>query len=67
MASDFQRPKSWMAFGSTRAQRRAVALPGRRERAKSNLAGMPVVFSSLAAEWRKVVVMNLDLTECQPR
>ena len=43
MASDFQRPSSWMILVSMRATSRAVAPPGRRERAERRLEVRPVV------------------------
>ena len=42
IASDFQRPTSLIVSVSTRAHRRAVAPPGRRERAVSLEGSRPV-------------------------
>ena len=56
-----------MASGSTRTHSRAVAPLGQSERAERREAGMPLTFSSAEAEWRWAVVMNLGLTEYQPR
>ena len=44
MESDFQRPTSLMASLSTPAQSRAMAPPGRTERALMSSGGMPVCF-----------------------
>ena len=63
MASDFQRPRRAMASESMPAQRRAVAPPGRSDRAERSSAGMPVVGSSLAAECLRARVMWMDLAE----
>lgn len=62
MASDFQRPSNLMISESMRAQSRAVAPPGRRERAVSKRGSIPVKVSREAAAWRRPLVMNWDLT-----
>ena len=67
MASDFQRPRSWMASLSTPAQSRAVAPPGRRDLAESSLASMPVMECKALAEWRRALVTCLLVTEYQRR
>ena len=58
MASDFQRPMSWMALGSTSAQRSAVAPPGRRLRAVSLSGSMPVCDTSCRAECCRALVIS---------
>ena len=67
MASDFQRPRSWMMLVSMRATRRAVAPPGRRERAESRLDVRPVVAWMRLAAWRKALVMKVGRTSYQLR
>lgn len=56
MASDFQRPSSMMASLSMLAQSRAVAPPGRRERALMSFGSMPVEACRRLAEWRRALV-----------
>ena len=65
MASDFQRPSSMMASEPTLAQSRAVAPPGRSERAEMSLGEMPVSCSSEAAACRRAFVMKALLVLCQ--
>ena len=59
----FQWPRSWMWLGSTPAQSRAVAPPGRRLRAESFAGGMPVLCSRAAAAWRRPWVIQVAGTE----
>ena len=51
-----------MALLSTPAQRRAVAPPGRRERADRSLEEMPVCCSVALAECRRALVTCWGLT-----
>ena len=67
MASDFQRPSSWMILVSMRATSRAVAPPGRRERAERRLEVRPVVAWIRPAACRRELVTNGGLTLYQPR
>ena len=54
-----------MASLSMLAQSKAVAPPGRRERAERRLGGMPVEASMAPAAWRMELVMWEGLTEYQ--
>ena len=62
MASDFHRPRSWMASLSTPAHRRAVAPPGRNDFALMSEGSIPVTSWTAAAAWRRPLVMNLLVT-----
>jgi hypothetical protein len=61
MASDFQRPRSWMTSASIPAQRSAVAPPGRKLRAVSSDGSIPVRCLRSLAEWRSALVMFVGL------
>ena len=63
MASDFQRPRRAMESESIPAHRRAVAPPGRRDRAERREPGIPVTGSRRLAECLSARVMWRDLTE----
>ena len=67
MASDFQRPSSMMESVPALAQRRAVAPPGRKERADSSEGAMPVWRSRDAAAWRRALVMKALVVLCHRR
>lgn len=54
-----------MASLSTPAHMSAVAPPGRRERALMRSGEMPVVSSTSLAEWRRALVILLDLISYQ--
>ena len=61
MALDFQQPSSMMASVPTLAQSRAVAPPGRKERAVTFLARTPVVGSCTLATCWIALVTYVDL------
>ncbi len=54
-----------MASLSMLAQSRAVAPPGRRERALTSAGSIPVVACSRCAEWRRALVMNVGVMRYQ--
>jgi hypothetical protein len=63
IASDFQRPSSWMEFVSTLAQSRAVAPPARRERVSISWGWMPSVSGPIWFRlWRSMLRMSVDET-----
>ena len=62
MASERQRPISWMTSASTLAQRRAMAPEERRERASTSAAVMPYSGPCWAAALRRRVVMERTWT-----
>jgi hypothetical protein len=63
MASDFQRPRSWIKFWSTLAQSSAVAPPACRERASSSSGLMPRFAGPSAARLRRrAALMSVGVT-----